>query len=206
MSQYTLPELPYAYDALTPVISEQVMRLHHTIHHQGYVNGANTALEKLSKARSGEIEIDHKATMRALSFHVAGHVLHSVFWKVMTPQKDYKDPSDNMMALIKQSFGSLDALKEEFSAASKKVEGSGWGVMSVDSEGKLFVHMAEKHNLYHLPGTHPVLALDVWEHAYYLDYQNKRGDYVDAFWSIVNWEAVEKLIMSCNCEGCDCCK
>lgn len=192
---YTLPDLPYAYDALEPVISKEIMTLHHDKHHAAYVNGANEALEKLEKARNGEMEIDHKAVMRDLSFNVSGHVLHSVFWmNLRAPQQDNK-PSDKVMSEIEKFFGSWEGFTKEFAQAAKKVEGSGWAVLAADSQNNLIIYQVEKQNLMHMPDTRPILTLDVWEHAYYLDYKNDRGAYVDAFWQIVNWDDVETRLL-----------
>lgn len=193
MQKYNLLNLPYEYDALQAVISKEIMQLHHDKHHAGYVKGANTALEKLAKARTGEIEISRKAVMRDLSFHVNGHVMHDLFWKVMRAPKAGNLPSDNFKTVIDKSFGSFDSFKTEFADASKSVEGSGWGVLSKDKDGDLFVTQLQNHNLLGLNGFTPILANDVWEHAYYLDYKNDRGAYVEAWWDVVNWDMVEKL-------------
>lgn len=193
MKKFNLPDLIYAYDALQPVISKEIMQLHHDKHHAGYVNGANSALEKLAKARAGEVEISRKAVMRDLSFHVNGHVMHDLFWKIMKAPKSNNMPSDNFLSVIDKNFGSFDAFKSEYAEASKSVEGSGWGVLSKDTDGGLYVHQLQNHNLLGLNGFTPILANDVWEHAYYLDYKNDRGAYVEAWWDVINWEMVEKL-------------
>ena len=185
-----LPNLPYAYDALEPVISKKIMELHHTRHHLAYVTGANAAMDKLEKARAGEgMEIDYKATMRDLSFHLNGHKLHSIFW--MNLQKSKKDnvPTGKLLEKIEEQFGSFDAFKAEFSGAAKSVEGSGWAALIQDGDD-LHVVQIQNQNLLTVVGTKVLLLLDVWEHAYYLDYANDRGKYVDAFWGIVNWSDV----------------
>ncbi len=189
-----LPPLPYKYDALEPVISRKIMELHHDKHHLGYVNGANKALEKLEKYRKGEIEIDVKAVLRDLSFHMNGHILHSIFWPNMKSPEDDNEPGGRIADLIKQQFGSFEAFKKEFGQASKTVEGVGWGILAVDEEDNLYVVQIEKHNLMHVAGLKPILVLDVWEHAYYLDYLNARGSYVDNWWKVVNWDDVEKRL------------
>lgn len=193
--RYELSPLPYAYDALEPVISKEIMMLHHDKHHAAYVTGANTALEKLEKYRAGELqELDLKSTLRDLSFHVSGHLLHELFWKVMQPPgKEYKVIQSLEDAIIK-SFGNFEGFQKHFNATAKSVEGSGWAVMYATPEKELLISSIEKHNLNHLPGYTPVLALDVWEHAYYLDYKNDRGAYVDKWFEIVNWEEVAKRI------------
>jgi Fe-Mn family superoxide dismutase len=190
--KYSLPQLPYAYNALEPVISEKIMKLHHSKHHQGYVNGANAALEKLEKARKGEVEISVKAVMRDLSFNVNGHVMHELFWSVMRPFKEDNNPEGELKELIEKSFGSVQKFKNEFNEACKSVEGSGWGVLGIDADKNLLVYQLEKHNLLGLNGFSPILANDVWEHAYYLDYKNDRGMYVEKWWNIINWDEVSK--------------
>lgn len=185
-----LPDLPYAYDALTPVISKKIMELHHTRHHLAYVTGANAAMDRLEKARSGEgMEIDYKSTMRDLSFHLNGHKLHTIFWQNLRKAKKDNAPTGNLLAKIEEQFGSFDNFKTEFAGAAKAVEGSGWAVLVQDGED-LHVIQIQNQNLMYIAETKPLLLLDVWEHAYYLDYQNDRGKYVDAFWAIVNWDDV----------------
>lgn len=191
---YSLPDLPYAYDALEPVISKEIMQLHHDKHHLAYVNGANTALEQLEKARKGEIEINIKAVMRDLSFNLNGHLLHEIFWENMRPAVENNMPEGEVLELLEKNFGSFDAFKKEYSDAGKAVEGSGWVVLMKDEEKNLFVGQLEKHNLLGINGFTPILVNDVWEHAYYLDYKNDRGAYVENWWKIVNWEDVGKRL------------
>lgn len=185
-----LPDLPYAYDALAPVISKEVMMLHHTRHHLAYVTGANAAMDRLEKARAGEgFEIDYKATMRDLSFHLNGHKLHTIFWNNMRKSTEGNEPKGKLLAKIEEQFGSFANFKTEFSGAAKAVEGSGWAALIMDGDD-LHVIQIQNQNLMNIVGTTPLLLLDVWEHAYYLDYQNDRGKYVDAWWSLVNWDDV----------------
>lgn len=185
-----LPNLPYKYDALAPVISKEIMTLHHTRHHLAYVTGANAAMDKLEKARSGEgLEIDYKATMRDLSFHMNGHKLHSIFWTNMRKAKKDNAPSGKLMEKIEEQFGNFEAFKTEFSGAAKGVEGSGWAALIQDGDD-LHVIQIQNQNLMLVAETTPLLLLDVWEHAYYLDYKNDRGKYVDAWWQVVNWDDV----------------
>lgn len=192
--KYELSPLPYAYNALSPVISEEIMTLHHDKHHAAYVAGANAALEKLEKNRAGELpELDIKATLRDLSFHVSGHLLHELFWKCMAPASGADIP-DVVVQQLNNSFGSVDAFKKQFGATAKSVEGSGWAVLYRTPQNELLLSSIEKHNLNHLPGYTPVLALDVWEHAYYLDYKNDRGAYVEKWWEIVNWQHLATLL------------
>lgn len=185
-----LPDLPYAYDALVPVISKKIMELHHTRHHLAYVTGANAAMDRLEKARAGEgLDIDYKATMRDLSFHMNGVKLHSIFWKNMRKAKKDNLPTGALLAKIEEQFGSFTAFQAEFAGAAKGVEGSGWAALVQDGED-LHIIQIQNQNLMNIVETKPLLLLDVWEHAYYLDYLNDRGKYVDAFWSIVNWDDV----------------
>lgn len=188
--QYTLPELPYSYDALEPVISKEIMELHHDKHHASYVVGANSALEQLEKAREGA-EVNIKAVMRDLSFHLNGHLLHSIFWANMRAPQESNAPSDSLSKLFAEQFGSVQKFQDQFSAVGKAVEGSGWVVLSANANNDLIIMSLEKHNLMSVATFDPVLVLDVWEHAYYLDYKNDRGAYVDGFWKIVNWDDVE---------------
>ncbi|MBP9702958.1 superoxide dismutase [Candidatus Woesebacteria bacterium] len=185
-----LPDLPYKYDALAPVISKEIMMLHHTRHHLAYVTGANAAMDKLEKARAGEgMEIDFKATMRDLSFHLNGHKLHSIFWSNMRKNKKDNAPSGSLLEKINEQFGSFEAFQTEFAGAAKAVEGSGWAALIV-SDGDLHVIQIQNQNLMMIADSTVLLVLDVWEHAYYLDYQNDRGKYVDSFWGLVNWDDV----------------
>lgn len=195
MKKLEIPSLPYKYDALEPIISEEIMRLHHMKHHQGYVNKANAALDKLQKSRKGEIELDIRATLRDLSFNLNGHVLHSIFWPNMEPPTDNNKPGGLIADKINESFGSFDRFKVEFSSASKSVEGVGWGVLVWDPMTEsLVVIQVEKHNLMHITESTVLLVLDVWEHAYYLQYKNDRGSYVDSWWKVVNWDNVDQRL------------
>jgi Fe-Mn family superoxide dismutase len=190
---YTLPPLPYPIEALEPHIDKETMRLHHDLHHAGYVKGLNTALEKLAEARKGGDYAAVKAWSRELAFHGSGHLLHCVFWENMTPKKT--EPQGTLRKMIDRDFGSLDAFRAHFGNASKQVEASGWGILGYEPHSKrLLVLEAEKHQNLSVAGVHPLLVLDVWEHAYYLKYQNRRAEYVDAFWNVVNWDDVAKRL------------
>jgi superoxide dismutase, Fe-Mn family len=188
--QYELPPLPYDYDALEPHIDQRIMKLHHDKHHQGYVDGANKALKTLSQMRqAGDFE-EVKSVKRDLSFNLSGHVNHSVFWENMSPNGGGK-PDGDLAGAIQSDFGSFNAFKDEFSAAAENVEGSGWGMLVYDHlADKLLTIQAENHNNRAIQGATPLLVLDVWEHAYYLQYENDRGSYIDAFWQVVNWDNV----------------
>ncbi|AWV87904.1 superoxide dismutase [Bradymonas sediminis] len=189
--EHKLPELPYAYDALEPFIDEQTMRLHHDIHHNGYVNGLNKAEADLAAARESGDFSKIADIQRRLAFHGSGHVNHTLFWRNMCPPGDYKDPSGDLAKQIEKDFGSLENLKAQFAAAAKTVEGNGWGFLVWSPEGGYLTTVAaENHQKNFVNNQIPLLVLDVWEHAYYLKYQNKRGDYVENFFKIVNWENV----------------
>jgi Fe-Mn family superoxide dismutase len=185
-----LPDLPYSYSALSPVISKDVMMLHHTRHHLSYVTGVNAAMDKLEKMRMGEgLEIDYKATMRDLSFHMAGHKLHTIFWQNLRKPKKDNAPKGALLEKINEQFGSFEAFQTEFAGAAKSVEGSGWAMLAVDGDD-LHIMQLQNHNLLGSVGVTPLLVIDVWEHAYYLDYKNDRGAYVDKFFEIINWDDV----------------
>jgi Fe-Mn family superoxide dismutase len=189
MARYSLPSLPYKYDALQPYISERIMTLHHTKHHQAYVNGANAALDKLEKARRGELQVDIRAVLRDLSFNLDGHKLHSIFWPNMAPPgRGGGTPGGKLADQIERDFGGFDKFKAQFSEAAKTVEGVGWALLLYDQEAdQLVITQIEKQNLMHLAELPILLSLDVWEHAYYLDYLNDRAKYVDNWWNVVNW-------------------
>lgn len=193
---YELPALPYAYDALEPHLDEATVRLHHDKHHQGYVNGANAALAKLEVLRKEGDYASAKAVERDLAFHVSGHVNHTIFWESMGP-KGGGEPTGELATQITKDFGSFAAFKAQFSAVTAQVDGSGWGILAWEPmSGQLVVMQAEVHQNTGIQGSVPVLMCDVWEHAYYLHYQNRRADWVASFWNIVNWDAVAKRFAS----------
>jgi Fe-Mn family superoxide dismutase len=192
MATYELPDLPYSYDALEPSIDAHIMELHHDIHHQGYVNGANAALDKLEEMRENDEWGDVKGVERNLAFNLSGHVNHSVFWENMSPDGG-GEPGGDLADALDDQFGPFDDFKTNFSEAAKGVEGSGWGMLLYDHVADIpIVSMAENHQNQSPQGTTPLLVLDVWEHAYYLQYENRRGEYVDNFWDVVNWDDVEE--------------
>jgi Fe-Mn family superoxide dismutase len=191
--KYELPPLPYDYNALEPHIDEQTMRLHHDKHHLGYVNGLNKALEKLEEARAAGDFAMVKHWSREAAFHGSGHFLHSIFWPNMAPAGNGGggEPTGALAEQIVKDFGSFDNFKAQFTSASGAVEGSGWGLLVWEpNAGQLEVLQAEKHQNLTQWGVVPLLVLDVWEHAYYLKYQNARGSYVNAWWNLVNWADV----------------
>jgi len=192
--EYTLPPLPYDYASLEPHIDEQTMRIHHDKHHQGYVNGLNAALGKLAGARQSGDFADVQQLSRLLAFHGGGHANHTLFWQNMAPpgRGGGGEPTGRIAEQIAKDFGDLARFQAHFSAAAAAVEGSGWAVLGWHPLlGRLLVQtMMNQQNLTVL-GTVPLLVLDVWEHAYYLKYQNRRGDYVKAWWNVVNWQDAE---------------
>ena len=194
VKSFTLPKLPYDYNALAPYISEQQLKLHHDKHHQAYVNGANAAFEKLDKARSENAEVDTKAMLKELSFNVGGHLLHTSFWENMAPAgKAGGKPSGAVADMIDMGFGSFERFKKEFTVAATSVEGSGWAALAVHPcIGRPLIMQIEKHNVNVYPTFNILMILDVWEHAYYLDYKNERPKFVEAFWNLVNWDKVNK--------------
>jgi len=191
MAEYTLPELAYDYSALAPSISGTIMELHHSKHHQAYVTGANTAIAQLAEARdSGSLVYVNKLE-KDLAFNLGGHVNHSIFWTNMSPNGGDK-PVGELASAIDDFFGSFDKFQAHFAATAMGVQGSGWSVLAWDSIGqRLIIQQFFDQQANFAAGTVPILMLDVWEHAYYLDYQNVRADYVKAFWNIVDWANVQ---------------
>ncbi|KQC14364.1 MAG: superoxide dismutase [Methanosaeta sp. SDB] len=189
---YFLPDLPYDYKALEPHISEAQLRLHYEKHHAAYVNGANAILERLDEARDVGKDVDMKATLKELSFQAGGHLLHSLFWSNLSHAAKTKgEPSGALAEALKKEFGSFERFKKEFTAAAASTEGSGWAALAWCGMTKRPVIMQiEKHNVNVFPMFRILMVLDVWEHAYYLDYKNERARFVEAFWKIVNWDEV----------------
>ncbi|MGO1955507.1 MULTISPECIES: superoxide dismutase [unclassified Microbacterium] len=192
MATYTLPELPYDYAALEPHISAQIMQLHHDKHHATYVAGANTALEQLAEAReTGSFGTINKLE-KDLAFHLGGHTNHSIFWTNLSPE-GHERPEGDMAAAVDEYFGSFEGFQGQFGAAALGIQGSGWAGLFWDSIGqRLIIQQFFDQQSQFAAGTVPILLLDMWEHAFYLDYQNVKGDYVKAFWNIVNWENVKQ--------------
>lgn len=189
---YALPPLPYGYAALAPGLEEGVLRLHHGKHHAGYVKGLNSTLQNLAKARAENDFSQIKALSRDLAFHGSGHVLHSLYWVSMAPDGS-AEPTGELRAALARDFGSFDAFKAQFLAAAKEVEGSGWAVLAYEPVGEtLLVLQAEKHQNLAFWGAVPLLVCDVWEHAYYDQYQNRRGEYVDNFSKLIDWPGLAR--------------
>jgi len=189
--KYVLPELPYAYDALEPHISAEIMELHHSKHHQNYVNGANAALEKLEAARKdGSIAAVVTALSKDLAFNLGGHTNHSLFWENLGPNGGGK-PTGALAAAIDADFGSFEDFQKHFAAAALGLQGSGWAVLAYDKIGERLVieQMTDQQGNLSIDLV-PLLLLDMWEHAFYLQYKNVKADYVAAVWNVFNWDEV----------------
>ena len=191
---YELPALPYGYKDMEPYISEEQLKIHHDKHHQAYVDGANALLKKFDSRDSEEFDV--KAVAKELSFHVGGFVLHKLFWRNMGPaEKCGGEPTGKIAEYIKKDYGSFERFKKEFTQTAVGAEGSGWAALTLCKRtDRIFIMQIEKHNVNLIPGFRIMMVLDVWEHAYYLDYQNRRPEFVDAFWNIVNWDEVNKRV------------
>ena len=189
--KYVLPELPYAYDALEPHISAEIMELHHSKHHQNYVNGANAALEKLEAARKdGSIAAVVTALSKDLAFNLGGHTNHSLFWENLGPNGGGK-PAGALAAAIDEDFGSFEEFQKHFATAALGLQGSGWAVLAYDKIGERLVieQMTDQQGNLSIDLV-PLLLLDMWEHAFYLQYKNVKADYVAAVWNVFNWDEV----------------
>lgn len=194
MEKYKLSDLPYGYKDLEPYMSEEVLKLHHDKHHAAYVNSANALLDKIEEARKSNADLDFKSVLKSLSFNVAGHILHGIFWKIMVSPAEASaeaGKASEIMGAIEKQFGSFERFKKEFSQTALSVEGSGWALLTHHKEhGNLNIIQIEKHNVNLYPEQKILLCLDVWEHSYYLDYKNDREKFIENWWNIVNWEEV----------------
>ncbi|NIR91705.1 MAG: superoxide dismutase [Gammaproteobacteria bacterium] len=190
MTGYSLPDLPYAYDALEPNYSAEIVELHHDRHHATYVKGVNDALERLDEARDkGEFTTINQLE-KNLAFNLSGHILHSILWKNMSPEGGGR-PDGELGSAVERFFGSFDAFKDQMSQAAASVQGSGWATLAWEPVGqRLVVEQVYDHQGNIGNGTLPLLALDMWEHAYYLQYKNAKAKWAEAFWDIVNWQDV----------------
>ncbi|PRQ10472.1 superoxide dismutase [Corynebacterium sp. 13CS0277] len=191
MAVYTLPELDYAYDALEPHISAEIMELHHSKHHANYVAGANAALEALEKARAeGKIGAEVTALSKNLAFNLGGHTNHSIFWKNLSPNGG-GEPTGALAEAINRDFGSFENFKAHFTAAALGLQGSGWAVLGYDhiADRLVIEQMTDQQGNLSINLT-PLLMLDMWEHAFYLQYKNVKADYVTAVWNVFNWDDV----------------
>ncbi len=190
MKPYVLPELDYDLDALEPHYSRQTLELHHGKHHAAYVKGVNDTLDQLASARASGDMSSLVGLEKTLAFNLSGHVLHSLFWKNLAPRVGGQ-PDGELAAAIAEFFGSFDAFRAQLTAAVTSVQGSGWGALSWEPLGKrLYIEQIYDHQGNIGQSGVPLLVIDAWEHAYYLQYQNRRPDYVAALWNIVNWPDV----------------
>ena len=199
---YTLPALAYPYNALEPHIDARTMEIHHTKHHQAYINNVNNAIKGKVDLEAKSVE-DLIANLNAVPEDIrnvvrnngGGHANHTFFWTIIGP-KAGGVPVGNVAAAINQAFGSFDAFKEKFAQAATTRFGSGWAWLSVTKDGKVEISSTPNQDSPIMEGKVPILGIDVWEHAYYLNYQNRRPDYIAAFWNVVNWQEVEKRLSS----------
>jgi Fe-Mn family superoxide dismutase len=201
---FTLPDLPYDFNALEPYIDAKTMEIHHGKHHQAYIDNLNKALEKAPALQGRTIEeivadlnSAPEEVQTAVRNHGGGHYNHSLFWKVMTGNGGGQ-PEGELLERINSSFGSFDGFKDKFAQAAISRFGSGWGWLSVDRKGELVVHSTPNQDTPLMEGFKPILGVDVWEHAYYLLYQNRRPEYVENFWKVINWEQVAKNLRAAS--------
>lgn len=202
VDQFTLPPLPYAYDALNTYIDSQTMTLHHDKHHAGYVKNLNKAIAPYPDLQGKSVEelllnLDSipEDILTTVRNNGGGHANHTMFWSIMTPEAQ-DEPSGEVVEAIKTTFGDLATFKETFNTAGKKQFGSGWAWLVMNSNGELEVTSTANQDSPFIEGKYPIMGNDVWEHAYYLKYQNKRGDYLDAWWNVVNWNEVNNRFIA----------
>ncbi|MBN9757599.1 MULTISPECIES: superoxide dismutase [unclassified Pseudonocardia] len=187
MAEYTLPDLPYDYSALAPHIAPEIMELHHSKHHNTYVQGLNTTLDKLAEARDRNDFGAIVGLEKTLAFNLGGHVNHSAFWNNLSPDGGDK-PTGDLAAAIDEDFGSFDGFQAHFTAAATTIQGSGWAILGYDQLGdRLLIHQLYDQQSQLPAGQTPIVLLDMWEHAFYLQYKNVKPDYVKAWWNVVNW-------------------
>lgn len=190
MPVYVLPDLPYDYAALEPALSGEILQLHHDKHHAAYVGGANTTLERLAEARDKQLWNGLVGLEKTLAFNLSGHLLHSIFWKNLSPDGGER-PDGELAEAIAENFGSFEAFAAQLTTATTTVQGSGWGVLAWEPLGRrLVVEQVYDHQGNVGVGSVPLLVFDAWEHAYYLQYRNVRPDYVKRLWDLVNWSDV----------------
>ena len=196
LAGHKLPPLPYSYDALEPVIDRKTLEIHHNIHHKKYVDDLNkTETEALEMRKSGKFD-NINLTEENLAFNGSGHILHSIYWTIMTYPDSGGNPGNITDALIKSYFGAFDGFKSQFIQAASQVHGSGWSILGYNPYfRRLEILQAEKHENMTQWGIIPILVCDVWEHAYYLKYQNRRDDYINSWWKLINWEEVDNRLI-----------
>ena len=191
---YALPDLAYDFAALEPHISGRIMELHHDKHHAGYVKGANTTLEKLQEMRGKGDFTALTMLERNLAFHVSGHILHSVFWTNLSPDGG-GEPDGALAEILDDTFGGALAFRQQMTEAAATIQGSGWALASWEpTAGRLVVQQVHDHQGDHGQGTVPLLAIDAWEHAFYLQYENRKTEFFDAVWNVVNWDDVARRL------------
>ncbi len=197
---YSLPQLPYSYDALEPYIDQMTMEIHHTKHHQGYINNLNSALEKYPEFHNLELEVILKNLHQlpeeirtAVRNNGGGHYNHSLFWEIMKPNGG--EPKGRLAETLQNTFDSFENFKNLFSEVALKHFGSGWAWLVLDSEKKLKIYSLPNQDNPLMNGDLPIMGLDIWEHAYYLKYQNRRNEYIQAWWNVVNWEKIEEIYL-----------
>ncbi|WP_062517987.1 superoxide dismutase [Demequina gelatinilytica] len=196
MADYTLPDLSYDYGALDPYIAGEIMELHHSKHHAAYVAGANTALEKMAGARESGDFGAIAGLEKALAFNLGGHTNHSVFWTNMSPDGGDK-PEGELAAAIDEHFGSFDGFRAHFTNNAMTIMGSGWSILAWDTIGKKLIIVQLYDQQGNVPvGLIPLLMLDMWEHAFYLQYKNVKADYVNAWWNVVDWANVQQRFIT----------
>jgi superoxide dismutase, Fe-Mn family len=194
-TSYKLPDLPYSYSDLEPVISKQIMELHHDKHHRAYVNNLNQSLEKYHQAEKNK---DTQAMIKlqsAVKFNGGGHINHSIFWSILAPisKGGGQGPTDGFLKIIEDDFGTFENFKEKLNAQTLSIEGSGWGWLGYNKLTRhLEIATTTNQNLLSMQNIVPLLCIDVWEHAYYLQYKNVKKDFVEALWKIFNWQEIEK--------------
>ncbi len=190
MTIYQLPDLTYDYGALEPHLSARILELHHGKHHRAYVDGANTTLDKIACAREASDFSSIVGLEKTLAFNISGHVLHSLFWQNLSPQGG-GEPTGSLHDAIWEHFGDFASFKAQMTAATVAVQGSGWSVLSWEPDARrLLIEQVYDHHANTVQGATPLLVIDAWEHAYYLQYENRRADYVNAIWNVINWSDV----------------
>lgn len=200
-SKYTLPDLPYDYNALEPVVSAEIMQLHHGKHHAAYVNNLNSAMEQFHEAESKQDLNGITKLQKAIRFNGGGHLNHSMFWNMLCPvSKARGEPGGRLAELLRRDFGTFASFQGIFNASTGAIQGSGWGWLGWEpNQGRLAIACtANQDSLFGATGLIPLLGVDVWEHAYYLQYKNVRPDYLKAIWSIINWDDVAQRLADCE--------
>lgn len=193
---YSLPDLTFDYSALEPHLSARIIELHHSKHHKSYVDGANTTLEKLSSVRDADDFTSLVGLEKALAFHLSGHVLHSIYWTNLKPDGG-GEPNGALAQVISRDFGDFSRFKAQMTQATIGVQGSGWALLSWDKLAKrLLIEQVENHQNSSIQGATPLLAIDAWEHAYYLQYENRRADYATAIWNVIDWNDVATRLVA----------